>query len=156
MALPSNVFRKPSGRPLPFFSECAVPGSSGVNVFAQRRPHGVVYAFPPFVVIPALINLLLEWGSVEALLVLPLHPSSRPAWRNLLHPYVISQRLLSSPVDLGIVSLPSTSGFSANHLPLGFGLSAFRCSFPPSSFAISCPYLDSKHLKKQSSLIRLA
>ena len=45
MALPSNVLKKPSGRPLPFFLEFAVPGSSGVDVFAQRRPHGVVYTF---------------------------------------------------------------------------------------------------------------
>ena len=115
MALPSNVLKKPSGRPLPFFLEFAVPGSSGVDVFAQRRPHGVVYAFSPFIVIPALINLMLDWGSVVALLVLPLHSSSRPAWRNLLCSLTASPffsrifRRRFSAIDLGFFSEPAPS-----------------------------------------------
>ena len=40
-----------------------VPGSSGVNVFAQSCPQGEqLYVFPPFVLIPALIKLFIEWG----------------------------------------------------------------------------------------------
>ena len=54
MALPSNVFRDPSGVALPFFSQAHSPSSSGVNVFSQRLPKGL-YAFPPFSIVIPLI-----------------------------------------------------------------------------------------------------
>ena len=132
MALPSNAFRSPGGVVLPFFAPFIVSGSAGTNVFAQPRPFGLLYAFPPFIMITSLILLLKEWGSVDAILILPLFPSARPPWMRLLRPYIVDQRLLSSPSDLGVLNIPSSHGASPNLLPLGFGLAAFRCSFPPS------------------------
>ena len=52
MALPSNLQCALDGSPLPFFSPYPLPGSSGVNLFAQRPGnHGCLfsnpYVFPP-------------------------------------------------------------------------------------------------------------
>ena len=52
MALPSNLQCALDGSPLPFFSPYPLPGSSGVNLFAQRPDnHGCLfskpYVFPP-------------------------------------------------------------------------------------------------------------
>ena len=37
---------------------------------------------------------------------------------------------MSSASVVGVIGLPSSRGFSPNLLPLGFGLTAFRCCFP--------------------------
>ena len=131
MALPSNVFCLPGSRPLPFFSPFPVSGAAGVDVFSQNAPSGVLYAFPPFVMISALVGLLAEWGDVCAVLILPVgHPSSS-VWLSRLSPYVLGRLCLASPSDLGVLCLPSRCGFRPNGLPLRFGLAAFRCYFPP-------------------------
>ena len=83
LALPSNVFRDPSGKALPFFSLFPVASSSGANVFVQPPPSGVLYAFPPFVILVPLINLFVEWGYVDVVLVLPSFLRRRPAWLTL-------------------------------------------------------------------------
>lgn len=47
MALPSNLQCALDGSPLPFFSPYPVPGSSGVNLFAQRPyNHGHLFSNP--------------------------------------------------------------------------------------------------------------
>jgi hypothetical protein len=130
MSIPSNVFRAPSGQSLPFFAPHHVPGASGINVFAQSSPSGLLYVFPPFIMISALLRLLGEWGGVEIVIILPNFPYKRPAWLHLLQPFVINRFVLSAPVEHDVLLLPSTSGFASNYLPLGFGLEAFRCSFP--------------------------
>ena len=142
MALPSNVMRNPEGVSLPFFAPYPARGAAGVNVFAQQRPLGLLWAFPPFNMVSALIGLLREWarsGRVEALLVLPLPSPVRPPWMNLLEPYIIDRLLLSSPSDLEVLLLPSRSGFFLNALPLGFCLSAVRCSFLSTDTSVSRP-----------------
>ena len=130
MALPSNVFRDPAGHALPFFSRFPVPRSSGVNVFAQRPPAGRLYVFPPFSVITPLIRLLMEWGSVEVVIVLPVLPSSTPVWDGLLRPFILDALSLSPPASRGVLRFPSSSGYAANLLPVPYGLWAFRCLFP--------------------------
>jgi hypothetical protein len=130
LALPSNVFRDPSGLPLPFFSLAPCPSSSGTNVFAQSPPSGILYAFPPFALIVPLVNLFVEWGGVDVVVVVPSFSQRSPAWVTLIRPYVLRSLPLSSASDLGVLSLPSRRGFSPNVLPLGFGLSALRCRFP--------------------------
>ena len=71
MACPSNAKSDLSGAQLPFFSENLLPGSLGVNVFAQspdlydasvfKNP----YIFPPICLIPHVIkymrSLRLSW-----------------------------------------------------------------------------------------------
>ena len=132
MALPSNVFKDPSGRALPFFSRAPVPSSAGTNVFAQRPPKGVLYVYPPFAVITPVIKLLMEWGSLTAVLVLPAFKGQTPVWQNLLRPFILDALPLFEPASVGVLRIPTSNGYMENMLPVGFGLSAFRCQFPPS------------------------
>ena len=139
MALPSNAFRDPSGRTLPFFSRAPAPSSRGTNVFAQRPPKGRLYVYPPFAVITPLIRLLAEWGSVSVVMVLPVFPGQTPVWEGLLRPYVQDACPLFAPAATGVLCVPSASGYIANMLPLSFGLTAFRCQFPPAPAIIAPP-----------------
>ena len=75
MALSSNVQCSRDGSPLPFFSPHAVPGSAGVNVFAQLPSlhsalFSVPYAFPPIILIPQLLRFLAS-HAVRCTLVVP-------------------------------------------------------------------------------------
>ena len=133
MALPSNVFRDPSGTALPFFSRFPVPSAAGVNVFVQPPPGGRLYAFPPFGIITPVLRLFMEWGGVEVVLVLPVFPRVA-AWSQLLRPFVQDSLPLFSPASsMGALLFPSSAGFSENLLPLRFGLTAYRCVFPARS-----------------------
>ena len=64
MALPSNAQSDLSGALLPFFSENPLPGSLGVNVFAQSpdlydvSPFKNPYVFPPICLIPHVIKYM--------------------------------------------------------------------------------------------------
>ena len=138
MALPSNVFTDPQGRPLPFFSRFPHPSAAGVNVFAQRPPSGqLLYVFPPFSMILALVGLLVEWGGVKVVIVLPLFPGKHPDWMASLRPFVQDELPLSAPGSSGVLRFPSKGGFGENLLPVPFGLSAFRCFFPPRSVPVA-------------------
>ena len=130
MALPSNVFSLPGSAPLPFFSPYPVPGASGVDVFSQSPPSGTLYGFPPFVMIPAVIGLLAEWGGVSAVLVLPSGPRA-PSWLPRLSHFVVDRLDLAGPTQSDVLLLPSVAGLVSNYLPLGFSLTAFFCQFPP-------------------------
>ena len=90
MALPSNVQSHPSGSPLLFFSPFPVPGSAGVNLFAQlhRRlpllftnPH----VFPPIVLIPEVLRFITCLSFSCTPVVPDLWP--RKFWRSLLAPF---------------------------------------------------------------------
>ena len=130
MALPSNSFSV-AGVSLPFFSPFPVAGSAGVDVFSQSAPSGVLYAFPPFVMVSALVGLLEEWGDVCAVLVLPFDsPLSAPPWFHRLASFVLERMPLSLASDTGVVLLLSSSGFSPNRRPLRSALCAFQCCFP--------------------------
>ena len=83
MALPSNLQCALDGSPLPFFSPYPVPGSSGVNLFAQRPyNHGHLfsnpYVFPPIILIPQVLHFvksqsfprtIVVWHSLSKILV---------------------------------------------------------------------------------------
>ncbi|XP_019634948.1 PREDICTED: uncharacterized protein LOC109477927 [Branchiostoma belcheri] len=60
MALPSNVQSARDGKKLRFFSPYPTPYSEGVNVFAQDLTGRNCYAFPPFSLIGALVNLVIQ------------------------------------------------------------------------------------------------
>ena len=62
MALSSHLQCALDGSPLPFFFPYPPPGSSGVNLFAQRPDnHGYLfskpYVFPPIILIPQILRL---------------------------------------------------------------------------------------------------
>ena len=140
MALPSNFLRDPSDRPLPFFSRSPSPGAAGVNVFAQSPPVGRLYAFPPFCVITPLIRLFMEWGGVEVVIVLPVFARAS-SWASLLRPFVLDAVELFPPSSVDVLLFPSSRGFSANLLPVDFGLTAFRCRFPARPSPVVAPSL---------------
>jgi hypothetical protein len=131
MALASNSFSVSSSGPLPFYSESHCPGSSGLNVFAQTPPSGRLYVFPPFVLIPALLRLFLEWGSVEVVVVVPVIRPISPWW-TLLQRFSLSSCPLFEAGASKVLCYPSKKGYSPNYLPTTFGLSAFLCRFPVS------------------------
>ena len=63
MALPFYLQCALDGSPLPFFSPYSLPGSSGVNLFAQRPDnHGCLfsnpYVFPPIILIPQVLGFV--------------------------------------------------------------------------------------------------
>ena len=67
MALPSNLQCALDGSPLPFFSPYPIPGSSGVNLFAQRPDNHAClfsnpYVFPPIVLIPQVLCFVKTHG----------------------------------------------------------------------------------------------
>ena len=131
MALPSNAFRGPDGRVLPFFSRFPLPSSRGANVFAQSAPVGRLYVFPPFCLIVPVIRLLMEWGAPDAVIVLPVRDSRPASWLHLLRPFILDELVLSVSGEMGVLRYPSSQGFQDALLPVPFGLSAFRCRFPP-------------------------
>ena len=131
MALPSNVLVDLNDRPLPFFSLFPTPSSAGTDVFAQRPPASDgLYVFPPFSLVEPVIELMREWG-VGVTLVLPVFPGSPPVWLTALRPYIVDSLVLFSPRAVGVLRFPSSGGFRDNLLPVPFGLTAFRCRFPP-------------------------
>ena len=130
MALPSNAFRGPNGRAIPFFSRFPLPSSRGANVFAQSLPGGRLYAFPPFCLIVPVIRLLMEWGAPDAVVVLPVWAGRPASWLHLLRPFIQDELVLSAPGETGVLRYPSSQGFQDALLPVPFGLSAFRCRFP--------------------------
>jgi hypothetical protein len=144
MSLGSNVFSVFAFASLPFFSEYPCLGSSGTNVFSQSPPAGRLYVYPPFTLIPSILRLFLEWGSVEVVIVVPV--SRRlPPWWALLQKYSVSSLTLCKAGDVGVVCFPGKRGFSPNTAPLKFGLSAFLCKFPASPLSPS--FLPSASVK---------
>jgi hypothetical protein len=137
MALSSNVFHPSLSSPLPFFSEGPCWGSSGVNVFSQGKPAGRLYVFPPFVLIPSLFRLFLEWNEVHVVMILPVFRKT-PHWWSSLQSFVVSSVVLAAVGSKGVLMLPSKQGFRGNHHPLAFGLSAFHCFFRGPSVQSRC------------------
>jgi hypothetical protein len=131
MALGSNSFSSSTFGPLPFFSESHCPGFSGLNVFAQPPLAGSLYVFPPFVMVPALLWLFIEWGSVEVVMVVPIFRHSSP-WLPLLQRFSCSSLPLFDAGASRVLCYPSKKGYAPNYLPTCFGLSAFLCRFPVS------------------------
>jgi hypothetical protein len=118
MALSFNVQCTRDGSPLPFFSPHAVPGSAGVNVFAQLPSlhsalFSVPYAFPPIILIPQLLRF---WAShaVRCTLVVPDLRPRRFCWPLL--PGCKSFQL-GSKGSPAVILAPTSSGFSPFQLP---------------------------------------
>ena len=152
MALPSNVFRAPSGRPLPFFSRFPLPSASGTDVFAQSAPKGRLYVFPPFCVIVPLIRLLIEWGGVEVVIVLPVRRAPA-SFLHVLDPFIVSSISLSSIRAHGAVLLPSAKGYHPSG-PSSFGLNAYFCRFPAHPAPSPSPVVSLRVLVVSDSMLR--
>jgi hypothetical protein len=126
MALPSNVMVDVEGRPLPFFSRFPMPYSTGVNVFAQEKPEGLLYVFPPFGLIPSLLRLFPEWGDIHVVLVVPIFDLV-PLWLNILQMFAEHSLPLLNKGDVGSLIIPTRRGYAPSLIPSAFGLSAVKC-----------------------------
>ena len=126
MALPSNLQCALDGSLLPFFSPYPVPGSSGVNLFAQRPyNHGHLfsnpYVFPPIILIPQVLRFVKSQSFPCTIVVPDIRP--RKFWWPLLQSYSSFQ--LAPKGTLGMVLPPSSEGFSPRW-PLPWDLWVFR------------------------------
>lgn len=113
MALDSNVMRDGRGQSLPHFTPVPLPGSSGVNVFAQELTcdHNY-YVFPPFCMVAPLLRYFLTFtgkGFVCTMLVPDLVPC--PPWWPLLQSMCVSGAYLARRGDTGFLLYPTRRGF---------------------------------------------
>ena len=156
MALPSNVPRGWDDRPLKFFSRFPVPGTSGVNIFAQPCLRGEeLYVFPPFVLIPSLIKLFLEWGDVVVTLVVPKHSQPR-SWWPYLKSFAGRSLRISEAGQVGVLEYPAREGYVPNTVGLPFELWALRCFFPRDAQLVKEVQLPQQHsvLMVSDSMLR--
>ena len=126
MALPFNLQCTLDGSPLPFFSPYPVPGSSGVNLFAQRPYNhdnlfSNPYVFPPIILIPRVLRFV-KSKSVPCTIVVP-DICPRKFWWPLLQSYSSFQ--LAPMGTLGMV-LPASSEEFSPRWPLPWDLWVFR------------------------------
>lgn len=127
MSLDSNCQRDRSGAPLPHFTPCFTPGSSGVNVFSNCLPSGHnIYIFPPFVLIGPLLRYVIdqEYHGAFTLIVPDLRP--RQFWWATLQAFVVDRLLLGRKGSPSVLLFPSNSTPWLPR-PLQWDLWALRC-----------------------------
>ena len=108
MTIPSNVMKDSSGQSLTFFSPHPVPGTSGVDVFAQSiSPLENYYIFPPFV----FIGPLLRFFSSQKLRVTLIVPdiSPRKYWWPVLKSFCIDRLRLGKKGQGDVLFFPPQS-----------------------------------------------
>ena len=89
MVLPSNLQCALDDSPLPFFSPYPLPGSSRVNLFAQRPDnHGCLFpnpCFPPIILIPLVLRFVKTRGFACTIVIPVVRP--RKFWWPLFQSY---------------------------------------------------------------------
>ncbi|KAK3698822.1 hypothetical protein QZH41_004952 [Actinostola sp. cb2023] len=128
MALDSNTQDGKDGKPLPHFTPYPMPGSSGIDIFAQdlSSPESDpllrnLYVFPPIILIGLVIRLLQE-NNCSSTIVIPDVRPRRYWWPTLNHVARTSLRLASRG-QLGAIRPPSKEapgyliGLSTRSLP---------------------------------------
>jgi hypothetical protein len=129
MARQSNAQTNHTGHRLPFFSECPLPESAGVNIFAQvpslTRPglFSNPYVFPPICLIPHVLKYLNGLHLTYTIVVPDVSP--RQFWWPLLSTDSTSCYLLATKGSTGSILTPTKSGFS-DSWPISWDLWAFR------------------------------
>ena len=157
MALPSNLQCALDGFPLPFFSPYSLPGSFGVNLFAQRPDnHGCLfskpYVFPPIILIPQVLHFVKTHCFACTIVIPDVRP--RKFWWPLFQSY--SSFLLAPQGSQGIVLPPPPHHGVILPLGLSLGICGSSASFPfriylsrfiPFCFhMLSCIYSVIEHL----------
>ncbi|KAK3751012.1 hypothetical protein QZH41_020176, partial [Actinostola sp. cb2023] len=130
MALDSNTQDGKDGKPLSHFTPYPMPGSSGVDIFAQdlSSPESDpllrnLYVFPPIILIGPVIRLLQE-NNCSSTIVIPDVRPRRYWWPTLNHVARTSLRLASRG-QLGAIRPPSKEGYRSE-FNLPWDLWAFR------------------------------
>ena len=131
MALDSNVMVKQDGTPLPHFSPTPLPGSAGVNIFAQHlNSQENYYVFPTFSLISPLLRFLFQevGRPLRCTIIVPkLMPL--PPWWSLLMSLASSMQCLAVTGDLNAVLVPSKQGFIPSRTGLPYDLFVARLEF---------------------------
>lgn len=131
MALDSNCMTGHTGERLRHFTPFSLPGSAGVDVFAQDLHGGEnYYVFPPFCLIPPLLRYLLSFQAkhLKCTLVLPRF-SVVPHWWPLVQKWAKHIVPLASPGTTGAWCIPTKHGFAPSTVPLPFALCLVRLEF---------------------------
>ncbi|KAK3747892.1 hypothetical protein QZH41_001356 [Actinostola sp. cb2023] len=137
MALDSNTQDGKDGKPLPHFTPYPMPGSSGVDIFAQdlSSPESDpllrnLYVFPPIILIGPVIRLLQE-NNCSSTIVIPDVRPRRYWWPTLNHVARTSLHLASRG-QLGAIRPPLKKVTAANSISRGiYGLSGFKIPASP-------------------------
>ena len=112
MSLDSNVMVDKKGVSLPHFTPWPLPQSSGVNIFCQTLDHKAnYYCFPPFCMVPAVLNFLLRDCSapLRVTLIVPKLSPLPSWWPKLVNSAQISCLALTG--DDKAVEAPSLHGY---------------------------------------------
>ncbi|KAK3752000.1 hypothetical protein QZH41_010970 [Actinostola sp. cb2023] len=131
MALDSNTQDGKDGKPLPHFTPYPMPGSSGVDIFAQdlSSPESDpllrnLYVSPPIILIGPVIRLLQE-NNCSSTIVIPDVRPRRYWWPTLNHVARTSLRLASRG-QLGAIRPPPSKEGYRSEFNLPWDLWAFR------------------------------
>ena len=130
MALPSNVRRDSSGRPLRSLLQLPCAQAEGTNVFAQSiAPSENAYVFPPFILVGPILRHLLQQGCPFSIVVPDSHP--RKYWWPLLQRQAAAAFKLGSRGSQSVLLFPSRSTTSPwEPRPLQWDLWVFRvCAY---------------------------
>ena len=126
MALDSNAMCGADGEPLPHFTPCPLPGSSGVNVFSQVLcDKENYYVFPPFVMIPNVLGFLKEFKGQGIKCTIVVNKSfPLPSWWTSLSSLSVCHLLLAKEGECDVIKYPTKKGWESRQLM--FDLYAFR------------------------------
>ncbi|MES9881504.1 MAG: reverse transcriptase domain-containing protein [Sedimenticola sp.] len=130
MATDTNAMNSHLGTPLRHFTPAPSPGTSGVNVFAQRISNeDNPYVFPPFNLITPLIRLLQEQSVQACTLVAPVM-TPKPVWWPLLQSHSSASVKIGRRGETGVILIPTKRGYIPDKVGLKYDLQAFRVHFP--------------------------
>lgn len=128
MATDSNCM-KVAGSPIRHYTPCPMPGSAGVNVFAQDISREVnPYCYPPFALIGSVLLYLKESGARRCTMVVP-HMTPRPHWWPSLQAASRGSVALGAKGEKGVVWVPTKKGYVPDNSGLRWDLVAHRLVF---------------------------
>ena len=127
-SLDSNAMTNGNGQPLKHFTPVLTPLSGGVDAFAQcYHANDLHYAFPPFVLLPAVIHFVIQ-EKINTTLIFPeIHPI--PPWYVLLMKYATIITPVGYRGDKGVLLYPSKKGYLRDKCGLQRTLSAAQIVF---------------------------
>ena len=127
MATDSNAMHDQKGSPLPHFTPTYTPSSAGINVFAQNiAAETNPYVFPPFCLVSAVLNFLMEQKPVCVTFVFPEFPPL-PHWWPKLWSVITDFVVLGNVGDESVLLRPSKNGYQP--FPLSYKLYAAKIIF---------------------------
>ncbi len=128
MATDANVMRR-DGFPLKHYTPSPMPGSAGVNVFAQKissdaRP----YCYPPICLLAPLLRYMKVSGVRSCTLIVP-DMVPRPVWWPILAAVSKAKILIGRKGQKGVILVPTNRGYVPDEFGLKWDLLACRVVF---------------------------